>query len=164
MKHTLQEWANLAEIIGNGAIILSLVFVGLQISDSTKEMRAGAAYDSTVALQTWYNEIGTNEQAAKTFRKGMSDPASLTKDEAMQFIMCIQSVMLAYQNVYISSVEGTLDAALYKAMISTLEAAVPAPGFAWYWRQRAGYMTEEFRQFVEQVMVEQPTGGAEIYR
>jgi hypothetical protein len=164
MKHTLQEWANLAGIIGNFAIIVSLVFVGLQISDTTREMRASTAYNATVALQTWYNEVGTNQQASEVFRKGMNDPASLSKDEAMQFIMCIHSVMLAYQNVYFAGVEGTLDAAMYKAMTSTLEAAVSAPGFEWYWQQRAGYMTDEFGGFVAQIMTTQPKGGAEIYR
>ena len=143
---------------------MSLVFVGFQISDTTKEMRANTAYNATVALQTWYNEMGTNEQAAKVFRKGMNDPTSLTKDEAMQFIMCIHSVMLAYQNVYFVGVEGTLDASMYRAMTSNLEAAIPTPGFAWYWRQRGAYMTEEFGRFVEQVMAAQPKGGAKIYR
>ena len=61
MKHTLQEWANLAEIIGNAAIILSLVFVGLQISDTTKEMRANTAYNAPVALQGRYNGVRTNQ-------------------------------------------------------------------------------------------------------
>jgi hypothetical protein len=163
MKRTLQEWANLAEIIGNAAIILSLVFVGLQISDTTKEMRASTAYNATIALQTWYNEMGTNEQAAKVFRKGMNDPASLSKDEALQFIMCAHSAMLAYQNAYFVGVEGTLDSAMYKAMASTLEAAAPTPGFAWYWQQRGGYLTDEFREFVEEIMTVQPKGGAEIY-
>jgi hypothetical protein len=72
--------------------------------------------------------------------------------------------MLAYQNVYFAGVEGTLDAAMYKAMTSTLEAAVPTPGYAWYWQQRGSYFTEEFRSFVEQIATIQPKGGAEIYR
>ena len=164
MKRTLQEWANLAEIIGNAAIIVSLLFVGLQISDTTKEMRANTAYNATVALQTWYNEVGTNEQAAAVFRKGMSDPESLSKDEALQFLMSIHGIILAYQSVYFLGNEGTLDAALYKAMVSTMEAAVPTLGYKWYWRQRAGHFTDEFRGFVEQIIALQPTGGAEIYR
>jgi predicted permease len=163
MKRTLQEWTNLAEIIGNAAIILSLVFVGLQISDSTKEMRGRTAYDATVALQTWYNEIGTNEQAAEVFRKGMNDPTSLSKDEALQFVMCMHSAMLAYQTIYFVGVEGQLDEAMYLAMSSTLEAAVPTPGFAWYWEQRHGYMTDEFRVFIKQIITTHPEGGAEIY-
>ena len=163
MKHTLQEWANLAEIIGNAAIILSLVFVGLQISDSTKEMRASTAYNATVALQTWYNELGTNAQAATVFRKGMSDPSSLSKDEAMQFLMCVHSAILAYQNVYFVGVEGTLDSAMYKAMTATIEASATTPGFAWDWQQRSGYFTPEFRELVEQIIKTQPKGGAKIY-
>ena len=163
MKRTLQDWANLAEIIGNAAIILSLVFVGLQISDSTKEMRAGTAYNATVALQTGYNEMGTNTQAATVFRKGMIDPKSLSKDEALQFLMCIHSAMLAYQNVYFVGVEGTLDSAMYKAMTATIEASVTTSGFAWYWQQRSGYFTTEFRELVEQIKKAQPKGGAKIY-
>jgi len=69
MKRTLQDWANLASIIGNAGLILSLGFVGFQIADNTKEMRATTAAQATTALQTWYNEIGTNEQAASLFRR-----------------------------------------------------------------------------------------------
>jgi hypothetical protein len=164
MKRTLQDWANLAEIIGSVAIIVSLVFVGFQISDSTKEMRARTAYNATVALQTWYNEVGTNAQAADVFRKGMNDPTSLSRNEALQFVMCMHSAMLAYQSIYFVGAEGQLDAAMYKAMSSTLEAAVPTPGFAWYWQQRAGYMTDEFKEFIQQIITAHPEGGAEIYR
>ena len=164
MKHTLQEWANLAEIIGNAAIILSLVFVGLQISDTTKEMRANTAYNATVALQSWYNEVGNNEQSARNFREGMGDPTSLTKDEALQFLMNMHGIILAYQSVYFLGVEGTLDAALYKAMSTALEGAVTASGFAWYWQQRENYFTEEFAGFINQMIISQPEGTEEIFK
>jgi hypothetical protein len=164
MKRTLQEWANLAEIIGNVAIILSLVFVGLQISDTTKEMRASTAYNATVALQTWYIETGANQQAAKLFRQGMVTPSSLSKDEELQFLMSLHGIMLAYQSVYFLGSEGTLDAALYKAMVSTMEGAVATPGFAWYWQQREGHFTEEFRGFVDHIITVQPKGVTNIYK
>jgi len=164
MKRSLQDWANLASIIGNAGLIFSLGFVGFQISDSAKETRATTAYQATAALQTWYNENGTNEQAASLFRKGMSDPSSLSKDEALQFLMNLHSIMLAYQSIYFLGAEGTLDASLYKAMASTLEGAVPAPGFVWYWKQRGGHFTDEFKGFVDQIAADQPKGGAEIYR
>jgi hypothetical protein len=164
MKRTLQDWANLAAIIGNAGLIVSLGFVGFQIADSTQEMRATTAYQATAALQTWYNEVGTNEQAASLFRRGMNDPSSLSKDEALQFLMNIHSVMLAYQSIYFLGTEGTLDASLYKAMASTLEAAVPTPGFTWYWAQRGGHFTDEFKGFVDKIIATQPGGGAEIYR
>ena len=164
MKRTLQEWANFAEIIGNLAIIFSFIFVGLQILDNTKLMRSETAANATAALQSWYNEVGTNEQAAKVFRKGMNDPTSLSKDEALQFLMSHHAIMLAYQNIYFLGLEGTLDIDLSRAMSSALEAAAPTPGFDWYWRQRGSHFTDEFQSFINQIIAVQPKGGAEIYR
>ena len=164
MKRTLQDWANLAEIIGNAAIIISLIFVGLQISDNTREMRSAAAHNATVALQAWYVEVGTNEQAAKVFRKGMSDPSTLSKDEALQFLMNVHSALIAYQSVYFLGTEGTLDTSLYEAMFANMGASVPTPGFQWYWKQRRDAFTPEFQQYVDQIIESGPVGGAEIYR
>jgi hypothetical protein len=54
MRPGLSEWANIAEIIGAAAIVISLVFVGLEISDSNREARAAtvqAALDAELAFQ-----------------------------------------------------------------------------------------------------------------
>lgn len=164
MKRSLQDWANLAEIIGTVAIISSLLFVGLQISDNTREMRSAAAHNATQSLQSWYVEIATNPQAARVFRKGMSGPSVLSKDEAFQFLMNMHSAILAYQNVYFLGTEGTLDTSLYLAMSATMVAVAPTPGFQWYWNQRADFFTPEFRGFVEELMISGAEGGAEIYK
>jgi hypothetical protein len=164
MKHTLQDWANLAEIVGTAAIIFSLLFVGLQISDNTREMRSAAATNATESLQNWYVEIATNPQAASVFRKGMNDPNALSKEEAFQYLLNIHSAMLAYQNVYFLGSEGTLDASLFQAMSATMAAVVPTPGFKWYWQQRSNFFTREFREFVSELSSSRPDGGAEIYR
>jgi len=164
MDFTLQEWSNLAEIVGSAAIIFSLIFVGIQISDSTKGMRAENAHSATVALQTWYNEVGTNEQAAKVFRKGMTDPSTLSKDEATQFLMCCHSALLAYQSIFFVGSKGTLDAALYKAMVSILETSTVAPGFHWYWQQRADHFTDAFRNYVDSIIISKPKDIPDIYK
>ena len=100
MKRSLQDWTNLAEIIGTIAIIVSLIFVGLQVSDNTREMRSTAAHNATQSLLNWYVEIATNPQATRVFRLGMSDPTALPPDEALQYLLNIHSATLAYQNVY----------------------------------------------------------------
>jgi hypothetical protein len=164
MKRSLQDWANLAEIIGTAAIIFSLVFVGLQISDNTREMRSAAAHNATESLQSWYVQIATNPQAAQVFRRGMSAPNALSQDEAFQYLMNMHSAILAYQNVYFLGTEGTLDTSLYLAMTATMVAVAPTPGFKWYWKQRADYFTPEFREFVEELMISGTEGGAEIYK
>ena len=82
----------------------------------------------------------------------------------MQFIMNIHSIMLAYQINYFLGVEGTLDEDMNRAMSSALEAAVPTPGFGWYWQQRSGHFTEAFKSVIDQIIASHPEGGAEVYR
>ena len=86
MRRSLQDWANLAEIVGSVAIVLSLIFVGLQLSENSKQVRSETAHNVTAGLQSWYNGLGVSAQASAIWRKGMSDPESLSKDEAVQFI------------------------------------------------------------------------------
>ena len=164
MKRSLQDWANIAEIIGTAAIIFSLMFVGLQVADNTREMRSASAHNATQSLQSWYVEIATNPYAARVFRVGMSDPSALSKDDAFVYLMNLHSAMLAYQNVFFLGSEGTLDASLQLAMTRTMTAVVPTPGFGWYWKQRSDYFTPEFRKFVEEIMISGPKGGAKIYK
>jgi hypothetical protein len=54
MRSRLSEWASIAEIIGAVAIVISLVFVGLEIGDSNREARAAtvqAALDAELTFQ-----------------------------------------------------------------------------------------------------------------
>ena len=163
MTRSLQDWAHLAEIIGGIAIILSLIFVGLQISENSKQVRSETAHNVTAGLQSWYNQIGGSAQAAANFRKGMSAPETLSPDQAVQYLMQVHSVMLIYQTMYFLGTEGTLDDEMNSAMSSALRAALPTPGFAWYWEQRRVYFTEEFQAFVAEILAEE-TQGAKIYQ
>lgn len=55
MKQKLQEYALVAEILGGLAIVISLLFVGFQISDGNREARAAtkqAVVDSEMFLQS----------------------------------------------------------------------------------------------------------------
>ena len=54
MNRNLSDWASIAEILGAAAIVISLIFVGLQISEGNRETRAAStqtALDSEMLLQ-----------------------------------------------------------------------------------------------------------------
>ena len=46
----LQDWAYIAEIVGGIAVIVSLIYVGLQVNDSACAVRSAAASDATMAM------------------------------------------------------------------------------------------------------------------
>ena len=80
----LQKWAHVAEITGAMAVVLSLLYVGLQVSENTEAQQSetemslftlGADWDA------WYRDV----QFVAVVAKANDDIESLTKVERLQF-------------------------------------------------------------------------------
>jgi len=63
MKLKLSELASIAEIIGAFAVVISLIYVGVQVNDSTGAVRSASANDANVAVQSWYLQTGSDQRA-----------------------------------------------------------------------------------------------------
>ncbi len=67
MKFKLSDLAIIAEIIGGFAVVISLIYVGVQVNDSAGAVRSASANDANVALQNWYLQIGSDQQTSELF-------------------------------------------------------------------------------------------------
>ena len=80
----LQKWAHIAEIAGAVAVVVSLLYVGLQLSENT-EAQLSETERSLFTLgadwDTWYQDV----QFVTVVAKANDDMASLTKVERLQF-------------------------------------------------------------------------------
>ena len=81
MLETLEEYALIAEIISAIAIIISLVFVGVQIKANTKATQAStfheiAALDINILLN-----FGNSKELARIITAFRDNPDSLTEEE-----------------------------------------------------------------------------------
>ena len=52
MNIKLSELAHLAEIVGAFAVVISLIYVGIQVNDSTAAVRAASANDANARSNT----------------------------------------------------------------------------------------------------------------
>jgi len=105
----LQDFASVAEIMGGVAVVVSLIYVGLQLKDSTSAVRSGAASDATMAMQSWYLEMGSNRQASDIWFNAVTSPEPLPTHDEFQFMMSMHAVILGMQNSYLLSKEGMLN-------------------------------------------------------
>ena len=53
----------IGELTGAFAVVVSLIYVGVQVRHSAGAVRSAAANDASVAMQNWYLEMGSNRQA-----------------------------------------------------------------------------------------------------
>jgi hypothetical protein len=164
MKLKLSEWANLAEIIGAAAVVISLMYVGIQVNDSAGAVRSAAANDANVALQSWYLQIGSDQQTSELFYAALTSEEALSNQEEFQFLMMLHGAFLAFQNSYLLAEEGTIDFELREAITAAILGVKSLPGMARYWRQRKSYLHSGFAEYVDQLLLEDTEVSVDIYR
>jgi hypothetical protein len=164
LKLKLSEMASIAEVIGAIAVVISLVYVGIQVNDSTGAVRSDSANNANVALQSWYQQIGSDQQSSALFYEALTSEEPLSNHEEFQFLMMFHAVFLALQNSYLLAEEGTIDVELREGLSSVILGVKDLPGTKRYWRQRKSYLHPKYADYVDQIFAQESDVRVDIYR
>ena len=164
MKYQLSDFASIAEIIGAFAVVISLVYVGIQVNDSTSAVRAASANDANVAVQSWYLEVGSDRETSEIFYAALTTEQPLEPAREFQFLMMFHGVFLGFQNSYLLAEEGTIDIELREALTQAILGVKDTPGMHRYWRQRKSYLHSDFAAYVDQLLEQETNSSMDLYR
>jgi hypothetical protein len=166
MNLKLSDLASIAELIGATAIVVSLLYVGIQVNDNAQAVRSATANETSAAISSWYAQIGSSPQATQVFLDGITNPAVLSREETAQYIYLLHGLMLQYQTAYYLAQEQTLDAELQESITNTLSGVREMAGFHMYWGQRRDLFQLSFREWVDDLLVggDTNTNLEELYR
>ena len=161
---SLEQLGLIADIVGAVAIIITLVYLTIQVKDSARASRSAAVTDATTAMQAFYQELGSNAATSKLFLDGLRNPNALSEQDQFQYLMLMHSCYLGFQRSFFLAREGTLDVALRESIGTAIHAANHLPGMHLYWRQRQGYFQPEFIEWVEALLAREPLTDMDVYR
>ena len=148
----LSEAANWAEIVSAVGLIVSLIYVGIQVTDNTSAMRSEMASNASTEFIDWYSHLSGDPELMDVWLRGVTDPETLDEQESLRFVFLVHIIMLQFQNNYYLVEEGTLDEKMLFAINNTLATIRGTPGFDMYWSLRRELFNPEYRTFVEQLM------------
>jgi len=160
----LQDLASVAEIVGGIAVVVSLIYVGMQVNDSTSAIRSAAASDATTTMQSWYAEMGANRQASDVWFNAMTSAEPMPPRDEFQFMMSMHVAILGMQNSFLLAKEGTLDPEFREAVTAAIVAVKHLPGMRRYWNQRRGFFHAEFAEYVDELLAQEGVETLDIYK
>ena len=160
----LQDLASIAEILGGVAVIVSLIYVGVQVNDNTSAIRSAAASDATTTMQSWYVEMGSNRQASDVWFNAMTSAEPLPPGDEFQFMMSMHVAILGMQNSYLLAKEGTLDAEFREAVTTAIVAVKDLPGMSRFWTQRREFFHTGFAEYVDGLLAQDAIETLDIYK
>ena len=130
---TLQDLGNLGELISAIAVVISLVYLAVQIRQNTKTLRAStyqAVLDSSRADNAL---VLVHPHLERVYRVGRRDPTALTDEERPLFRHLLAQLLLNHEALFLQHQHGTIDEDLWRRRQVALQAFVSQPGVRQWW-------------------------------
>jgi hypothetical protein len=115
---TLQDWGALGELIGGVAIIVSLIYVGLQVRQGTHATRAATSQaftDQYISVLPPLREPGF----AEIFWRGLRGLHNLQGSEKVVFMSFIATFLRIFEAFYFQEKDGAFDTRLFGGWSNT---------------------------------------------
>lgn len=152
MENRLQKITLITEIVGAVAIVISLIFVGIQFTENTKATKSATAASTVATISSWYIEMGNNQQSSSLFWNFMADPESLTSEERFQVLISLHGLFLTFQNSFYLSQQGTLDSNIQESITKAAAGVKDQPGFRLFWKLRRELFFPEFQKHIDEIV------------
>jgi hypothetical protein len=103
----LNDLANLGQIIGALAVVISLFYVASQIRQNTNAVRSATAQTVHEHFAKWYHLVAADDELAQIVAKGLRDYGSLSEKERVRFVATFMAFLSYSQNAFLKMARGT---------------------------------------------------------
>jgi len=139
----------LTEVLAAIAVIVTLVFVGLEVRQNTTAVQSSAAQSVHENFATWYSSIQSDGMLIDITTRGMQDYDSLNPIEKGQFIAVFMSFSSHTQNAFYKWQEGSLSPELWRGWELVSMNFFSTPGGQSFWDERGYMFADAFQYYIE---------------
>jgi hypothetical protein len=132
---TLEQWSSLSQLVGSVGVVVSLVFVGLQIRQNTGALQRNE-HNSTMAQWTVVRmAIAQHRDIAELMSAGLRGERALDAADQLRLEQMLQEVAWASFHIWDRTQRGVFPAGTFEASVGALlrELLGTVRGAAW-WR------------------------------
>ena len=140
------------DLAGGLAVLVGLIFVGLELSQNTAAVEAASLQNQTDASTDYLLLIASDEELARIWLEAESDPGQLSEIDSLRYFLMSRARWLRMQNAYQQWRRGALtdaDWSYYSTIICRLNDSGNAR-FKNTWDEHRIELVEEFVGYVEQ--------------
>lgn len=151
---TLENIYYIGQTIAVVALLISILFVGYQIHQNTKAIKATSHH----AITDSFNQINSlligDPSRGRVWRLGMRGMDNLEEDEQTSYSFMMLGYSRVFETLYYQYKNGTMDKKLFDAELKTLKWTVTNPGFREWWAANPISLSDEYRAFMGGLIAE----------
>lgn len=159
----LQELSQLGEFLGGFSVLLTLIYLAVQIRGNTKAVRSAGAQQTHDSMVHLYSQLASDTDLNRIFRHGTKNLAVLSEDESGQFYAFWSATLYIAQNWLYQKERGVLDEELVTTWLAGVASNFQYDGFKEYWSGRQYMYSEGLQNWVQDgISKPKPSGYATL--
>ena len=148
-----EQYSYLAEILGTATVVVSLIYLAVQVRHGIAQGRAEARYAFVQATSDINMTVAQNKQLASVWRRGLDNPDVLDPDETMQLWMLMGQYCNAWSVMHQLHSDGQLAENQWHIVSIDIAAILCSSGGRAFWQIGRGAFDPEFTMLVDEVLL-----------
>jgi hypothetical protein len=154
---TIQDWGAVGEMIGGLAIIVSLIYVGLQIKQNTKATQVATSQAFIDMHSVVILPIACDKEFRDIYWRGLNGLSNLQGSETAAFGAWTVQALRAWESFYFQWKAGAFDDHLWSGFRTQLGDLFGYAGMREMWKMRSHQFSEEFHVVVAEAISSEHT-------
>ena len=153
----LQQWAQIAEVVGSAAVIVSLIYVGVQVRKTTRALPATPSTALTANTVAILAPMTRDPEFTEFLHRAQTSHDALTLPEQLRFHMTMQIAFRHWDNLHYQFRNGTLDREMWEGYDRTMTRWLTNDAWrAWFHDNGESY-SESLRALVRERLSASPS-------
>ena len=160
---SLEDLGNIGEFVAAVGVIISLIYLAVQIRQNTSQLiegnraqRLAAQRDTVGAFSAYRHLVVLNPGVSQLFHKGALDLESLTEEERLRFDLVAYELVFACETLFTHVEESLLPIERWNGVSQYLVANLRQPGLRQHWEQNKYLCSSPFVAAVDMLLSEPP--------
>ena len=147
----------IGEIAGAAGVIITLIYLSVQLRQSTKASRITAIQSSMENSAQFSELLLADDEVAGLFWLGLSNPESLDVASKRKFVTALNIFMRRESVAFYLHKEGVMPDHLWDSRVSALTGTLNQPGLNFYLESAADTLPKDFREYIEEISSHETT-------
>ena len=152
-----QSLANLGEIIGAVAVVVSLIYLAVQVRQNTTSQQTENYARALDRISAQQSRLSQNSDDAVMFSRGVKNAANLTSAERIQFTWLLYEIFGAFEFMFHASQTNAIPVEVWRRWSDTVAFWLTFPGVQTWWSVRPVPFTDSFTAFVDELAANNPS-------
>jgi hypothetical protein len=146
---SLETLSQLGEFIGGFGVILTLIYLAIQLRNNTSSQRADMTARILERLSAQQHYLGFDVEANTFYMSAAADPTKLSVEERGRFLWIMYEFFGSMEFLMQQYEAGNIDEQLWLRWLHTMDYWLSFPGIKASWIGRATPFTDNFTELVE---------------